>query len=137
MEETFPGRPSEEQQGRLVGMTRETRVTIVTGAGQGIGRAFALRFAAEGYSVVLADIDARKARAVEQEIHEAGGVARAILAATSKPRAVASSNSLPRSSSTSLTASWSLIPHSLSRMSRQAVANAGCPRAPSYSVVSI
>lgn len=32
------------------------KVTIITGAGQGIGRAFALRFAQEGAHVVVADL---------------------------------------------------------------------------------
>lgn len=38
--------------------TLKDKVAVVTGAGSGIGRAMALRFAAEGASVVLADIEA-------------------------------------------------------------------------------
>jgi NAD(P)-dependent dehydrogenase (short-subunit alcohol dehydrogenase family) len=33
------------------------KVTIITGAGSGVGRASALRFAQEGAAVVCADID--------------------------------------------------------------------------------
>jgi NAD(P)-dependent dehydrogenase (short-subunit alcohol dehydrogenase family) len=41
---------------------------IVTGAGSGIGRAAALRFAAEGARVLVADVDAARAEAVAEEI---------------------------------------------------------------------
>jgi NAD(P)-dependent dehydrogenase (short-subunit alcohol dehydrogenase family) len=41
------------------------RVAVVTGAGSGIGRALAARFAAEGMHVVLADVDEARARETE------------------------------------------------------------------------
>jgi rhamnulose-1-phosphate aldolase/alcohol dehydrogenase len=44
------------------------RVAFVTGAGSGIGRAIAMRLAAEGACVVVADIDAANAAAVAEEI---------------------------------------------------------------------
>lgn len=51
---------------------------IVTGAGAGIGRAAALRFADEGARVVVADIDPERADAVVAEIAAAGGTAIAV-----------------------------------------------------------
>ena len=53
----------------------EGRVAIVTGAGRGIGRAIAERFAAEGAKVVLADLDESSAEKAADEIRQAGGVA--------------------------------------------------------------
>ena len=59
-------------------MLLEGKIAIVTGAGSGIGRASAIRFAAEGAAVVAADI--REARAAETagEIRAAGGKAVAV-----------------------------------------------------------
>lgn len=58
-------------------MTRlfDGKAGLVTGAASGIGRAAALRFAAQGASVLVADIDAENGRAVVAEIVAAGGVA--------------------------------------------------------------
>ena len=52
-----------------------TRVAFVTGGGSGIGKAIALRLAAEGACVIVADIDAGSAEAVAREIGatDAGG----------------------------------------------------------------
>jgi NAD(P)-dependent dehydrogenase (short-subunit alcohol dehydrogenase family) len=51
------------------------RVAIITGGGQGLGRAFALGFAARGAIPVIADINDLRARAVADEVRAAGGEA--------------------------------------------------------------
>lgn len=48
---------------------------VVTGGGSGLGRAIALALAAEGASVLVADILEESARATEVMIREAGGMA--------------------------------------------------------------
>src|SRR5438270_2171527 len=49
------------------------KVAIVTGAGSGIGRASAMRFATEGALVVAADIREHKAQETVELIEQAGG----------------------------------------------------------------
>lgn len=51
------------------------RVVIITGAGQGIGRNHAKRFAEQGSHVVIAEFNGDAGRNVEREITEAGGSA--------------------------------------------------------------
>ncbi|MFD7705979.1 SDR family NAD(P)-dependent oxidoreductase [Streptomyces sp. NPDC059786] len=64
------------------------RSVIVTGAGSGIGRAAALAFAAEGASVLVADLDARGAAAVVGQIEQAGGTAVAVTGDLSEQQVV-------------------------------------------------
>lgn len=51
------------------------RTVIITGAGGGLGRAYALAFGVEGASVVVNDIRAEAAQAVAEEVRAAGGQA--------------------------------------------------------------
>ncbi|MEP0763663.1 MAG: 3-oxoacyl-ACP reductase FabG [Chloroflexota bacterium] len=55
------------------------RVALITGAGQGIGRAIALRFAQEGAKVVALDVVPDGINAVVSEIKGAGGDALAVV----------------------------------------------------------
>jgi 3-oxoacyl-[acyl-carrier protein] reductase len=66
-------------------MVLEGKVIIVTGGGQGIGRAFAVRLAEEGARVVIAEINAQKAQAVADEIASLGGEALALPTDVSDP----------------------------------------------------
>ncbi|HXJ32550.1 MAG TPA: glucose 1-dehydrogenase [Candidatus Eisenbacteria bacterium] len=49
-------------------MRLKDKVALITGAGQGIGEAYAKRFAAEGATVVVADINAEKGQAVAKAL---------------------------------------------------------------------
>lgn len=55
------------------------RVALITGAGQGIGRAIALRFAQEGANVVALDVVPDGINALVSEIKAAGGEALAVV----------------------------------------------------------
>ena len=54
------------------------KVVVITGAGGGIGRATALRFAASGARVIATDLDETVARATADAIEAAGGEALAL-----------------------------------------------------------
>ncbi|WP_445157562.1 SDR family oxidoreductase [Halomonas sp. E14] len=57
----------------------DQRSVIITGAGGGLGRAYALAFAAEGARVCVNDIQREAAEAVAAEIREQGGEAIAVI----------------------------------------------------------
>lgn len=56
-----------------MGTRLQGKVAVITGAGSGMGRAMALRFAADGAAVVGADIFGDRMDAVAREVREAGG----------------------------------------------------------------
>ena len=55
----------------------EGKRIVITGAGRGLGRAYALAMAQEGARIIVNDVDADMARAVAAEVTQAGGVAAA------------------------------------------------------------
>jgi NAD(P)-dependent dehydrogenase (short-subunit alcohol dehydrogenase family) len=63
----------------------EGRVAIVTGAGQGIGRAIAERLATDGAAVIVGDLDTTTAGDTVSAIEAAGGRALAVTADVTKP----------------------------------------------------
>lgn len=81
------GEPTQKEvpmKGRLEG-----RVAIVTGGGHGIGKAYAIRLAAEGAKVVIAEIDEKAAHAVARELAAAGHEALGIATDVSDPASTA------------------------------------------------
>ncbi|BFG81053.1 acetoin reductase [Paraburkholderia terrae] len=65
-------------------MTIHTKVALVTGAGQGIGRGIALRLARDGADLALVDINVEKLQVVAAEIRDLGRRATIYVADVSK-----------------------------------------------------
>jgi len=65
-------------------MRMHGKIGLVTAAGSGMGRTGALRFAKEGASVGVADVDEKAVAAVVEEITAAGGKAHGIVADLTK-----------------------------------------------------
>lgn len=59
-------------------MLLQDKVALITGAANGIGRATALRFAAEGAKVVIVDLDEAGLMKTQQQIIDGGGTAYAL-----------------------------------------------------------
>ena len=61
------------------------KIAIVTGAGSGLGEAVSLKFAENGATVVLADLDVEGAERVLGQIERGGGKGRVVRTDVSKP----------------------------------------------------
>ncbi|HET6921470.1 MAG TPA: SDR family NAD(P)-dependent oxidoreductase [Jiangellaceae bacterium] len=59
----------------MTGAVLDGQVAVITGAGRGLGRAYALAYAREGARVVVNDVDATSAESVVEEIGALGGEA--------------------------------------------------------------
>ncbi len=66
-------------------MQLQNKAAIVTGAGNGLGRAIAEKLAAEGAAVMLADLDGAAAETAAAAITSVGGIAAVIRADVSDP----------------------------------------------------
>ena len=99
------------------------QVALVTGAGNGIGRATALAFAAQGLKVVVSDVDVNGGEGTVAQIRDAGGTAsfvrcdvtrdaevKALVEATVSSRTGAWTMPSTMPASTSKKASWPTAP---------------------------
>ena len=69
-------------------MQLKGKSAVITGAGRGIGKDIARRFATEGAEVIIAEIDRAHAESVVMDIKDGGGTAYAIICDVSEPNDV-------------------------------------------------
>lgn len=69
-------------------MRLQQKIALITGAGSGIGKTTALRFAEEGAVVIINDVDQDKGMAAAAQINEQGGSAHFIYADVTAPDSV-------------------------------------------------
>ncbi len=70
-------------------MRLKGKVSLITGAGSGIGRATALKFAGEGATVVIADRNLQEADKTQYLVEQANGIGQAIAVDITQERQVA------------------------------------------------
>lgn len=71
-------------------MRLKNKIALITGAGSGIGRTTAIRFAKEGAVVIVNDRDTEKGQSVVAEIKEQGGTAMFLIADVTSAESVLS-----------------------------------------------
>jgi NAD(P)-dependent dehydrogenase (short-subunit alcohol dehydrogenase family) len=69
-------------------MKLKNKVAVITGAGSGLGRAMALRFADEGARIVIAELNEAKAEETLREVQAKGSEAFAVTTDVSSPESV-------------------------------------------------
>jgi NAD(P)-dependent dehydrogenase (short-subunit alcohol dehydrogenase family) len=84
-DEVFTGKGGK---GILDRMRLDGRSAVVTGGGQGIGRAFVHALGEAGARVAIVDLDGGKAEAVAEELREKGAKAMAIAADVTRPEEI-------------------------------------------------
>lgn len=84
-------------------MAKHERAALVTGGGDGMGKATCLRLARDGMAVGVLDIDGENARQVAAEINRTGGRAEAVTADVSNPGEVQAAVALVRDALGSIT----------------------------------
>lgn len=72
----------------MTGSGLHQKNVIVTGGGAGIGRASALRFAAEGARVLIADLDEQNAQSTAEEVRASGSTAEVVIGDLSQQEVV-------------------------------------------------
>src|SRR5262245_51924688 len=64
------------------------KISIITGAGRGIGHATALKFAREGAKVIVCDLDQQTVEAAVKDVRAAGGEAHGFVVDVTAPASI-------------------------------------------------